>query len=164
MYALAYSDYGALVLTDFRGVPERLPADRIVRRAPRSGVAWSMRSARRVEEFGDLADGFPTGLDVAGEGGQGLVPGLGHDQVGGDVLVAEVRGGAVAWVFGLAMRALDRNAPAPARSVGSSPRSTAMFSAVIPPGRPALPRPMRRVPHRCGISWTGATREAGPAP
>src|ERR1035441_6086974 len=54
----------------------------------------SVSAPGRSEQAGDLGDGLVAGLDVAHDGARGLVPGLGHDQLQRDLLVAEVgRGG-----------------------------------------------------------------------
>jgi len=44
----------------------------------------------RAEQAGDLGDGRVAGFDVAHGGARGFVPGLGHDQLERDLLVAEV--------------------------------------------------------------------------
>src|SRR5664279_2622045 len=49
-----------------------------------------------VEEFGDLGDGFAAGPDVAHGGAGVAVPGLGHDQLEGNAVLAEVGGCGVA--------------------------------------------------------------------
>ena len=55
-----------------------------------------MTARGRVEEFGDLGDSLAAGFDVAHGGAGRLVPGLGHDELQRDFLVAEMSGGAVA--------------------------------------------------------------------
>jgi len=44
----------------------------------------------RIEQSSDLGDGCGAGVDVAHGGAWRLVAGLGHDQLEGDLLVAEV--------------------------------------------------------------------------
>ena len=60
-------------------------------------IGWrpgSVGAPGRSEQAGDRGDGLVAGLDVAHDGARGLVPGLGHDQLQRDLLVAEVgRGG-----------------------------------------------------------------------
>ena len=56
-------------------------------------IGWrpgSVTAPGRAEQAGDLGDGRIAGFDVAHGGARGLVPGLGHDQLKRDLLVAEV--------------------------------------------------------------------------
>jgi hypothetical protein len=53
-------------------------------------------SAGAGESLGGLVHRGKAGFDVALDAAQGLVPGLGHDDVGGDVGLAEVGGRGVA--------------------------------------------------------------------
>ena len=61
---------------------------------PWPAALGSVAAPGRAEQAGDLGDSLVAGLDVAHDGARGLVPGLGHDQLQRDLLVAEVgRGG-----------------------------------------------------------------------
>ena len=54
------------------------------------GRYCSASSAWRFEQAGDFSDGFGTWADVPHRGTRVAVPGLGHDQLQGDALLAEV--------------------------------------------------------------------------
>ena len=61
------------------------------------GGYWGSASpAWRFEQGGDLSDGFGAWADVPHRGARVAVPGLGHDQLQGDALFAEVGGRGVA--------------------------------------------------------------------
>src|SRR5215472_18000706 len=65
--------------------------------AARGGGYWGSASpAWRFEQGGDLSDGFGAWADVPHRGARVAVPGLGHDQLQGDALFAEVGGCGVA--------------------------------------------------------------------
>ena len=63
------------------------PAATASRKVVRPG---SVAAPGRAEQAGDLRYGRVAGFDVAHGGARGLVPGLGHDQLERDLLVAEV--------------------------------------------------------------------------
>jgi hypothetical protein len=54
------------------------------------GRSCSASSAWRFEQAGDLSDGFGAWADVPHRGARVPVPGLGHDQLQRDTLLAEV--------------------------------------------------------------------------
>jgi hypothetical protein len=58
--------------------------------ASRKVAADSVAAPGRAEQAGDLGYARVAGSDVAHGGARGLVPGLGHDQLERDLLVAEV--------------------------------------------------------------------------
>jgi hypothetical protein len=58
-------------------------------------LTWSATAPGWFEQLGDFGDGFGTGSDVAHDGAGAAVPGLGHDELKGHALVAEVGGGRV---------------------------------------------------------------------
>ena len=60
------------------------------------GRYCSASSAWRFEQAGDFSDGFGTWADVPHRGTRVAVPGLGHDQLQRDALLAEVGGRGVA--------------------------------------------------------------------
>jgi hypothetical protein len=60
------------------------------------GRYCSASPAWRFEQGGDLSDGFGAWADVSHRGARVAVPGLGHDQLQGDGLLAEVGGRGVA--------------------------------------------------------------------
>jgi hypothetical protein len=73
-----------------------VPADRSRRGAHHHvivnivGGYCSASSAWRFEQGGDFSDGFGTGANVPHRGARVAVPGLGHDQLQRDTLLAEV--------------------------------------------------------------------------
>ncbi len=71
----------------------------IGRSVQRLAIATILRSAAAsgwFEQLGDLGNRFGAGLDVAHDGAWIAVPSLGHDELQGDALVAEVGGRGVA--------------------------------------------------------------------
>ena len=60
--------------------------------ASRIAALWSVSPPWRAEQAGDLGHGCVAWPDVAHDGARGPVPGLGHDQLEGDLLVAEMGG------------------------------------------------------------------------
>jgi hypothetical protein len=60
------------------------------------GRYCSASSAWRFEQGGDLSDGFGAWADVPHRGARVAVPGLGHDQLQRDTLLAEMGGRGVA--------------------------------------------------------------------
>ena len=65
-------------------------------RRPKVGRYCSASSAWRFEQGGDLSDGFGAWADVSHRGARVAVPGLGHDQLQRDALLAEMGGRGVA--------------------------------------------------------------------
>ena len=100
-YAQTLSGFGQITGTDQVGVgpeyerkgprsdPTRpgAPTATASRKVARPG---SVAAPGRAEQASDLCDGRVAGLDVAHGGARGLVPGLGHDQLERNLLVAEV--------------------------------------------------------------------------
>src|SRR5215470_15066126 len=65
--------------------------------AGRKAGGWCLASsAWRFEQSGDLGNGFGTWADVPHRGARVAVPGLGHDQLQRDTLLAEMGGCRVA--------------------------------------------------------------------
>ena len=62
----------------------------------KAGGCYSASPAWGFEQGGDLSDRFGTWTDVPHRGARVAVPGLGHDQLQGDALLAEVGGCGVA--------------------------------------------------------------------
>ena len=56
----------------------------------KAGGCYSASPAWGFEQGGDLSDGFGAWADVPHRGARVAVPGLGHDQLQGDALLAEV--------------------------------------------------------------------------
>jgi len=63
---------------------------------PKAGRYCSASSAWRFEQAGDLSDGFGARANVPHHGARVAVPGLGHDQLQRDALLAEMGGRGVA--------------------------------------------------------------------
>src|SRR6202021_322816 len=79
-----------------RGVGKNAVTEAIWEAGPGRAALGSVAASGRAEQAGDLGDSLVAGLDVAHDGARGLVPGLGHDQLQRDLLVAEVGRGGVA--------------------------------------------------------------------